>query len=205
MNIKDDLVSTGYRIGAVSKLTGISPDTLRIWERRYGAVLPRRSPSGGRLYAPEDIARLRLMKLLVDRGDSIGSMATLDHDALQARVTEVGLVAAPLSPLTRCRLVVIGEPLAAKMDAAREALSDILLVAAYSTPQAFQAAAGDIEADVLLIEQPTLQGEIAVQLVDWLARVNAAHAIVVYRFAAQDTLRQLPRSKCSTLRAPVDP
>lgn len=27
--------STRYRIGAVARLTGISPDTLRIWERRY--------------------------------------------------------------------------------------------------------------------------------------------------------------------------
>ncbi|MCG6863504.1 MAG: MerR family transcriptional regulator [Chromatiaceae bacterium] len=25
-----------YRIGAVSRLTGIAPDTLRVWERRYG-------------------------------------------------------------------------------------------------------------------------------------------------------------------------
>jgi hypothetical protein len=28
---------TRYRIGAVARLTGISPDALRIWERRYAA------------------------------------------------------------------------------------------------------------------------------------------------------------------------
>lgn len=205
MNAKDEVTSSGYRIGAVSKLTGISPDTLRIWERRYGAVVPQRSPSGGRLYASEDIARLRLMKLLVDSGDSISAVATLEHDALQARATEIRPVAAPSTPLAPCRLVVIGEPLAAKMEAARDALSDIILVGSYSNPQAFQAAAEHVEADILLIEQPTLQRENAVQLVDWIARANASHAIVVYRFAAQDTLQQLPHSRCSTLRAPVDP
>jgi DNA-binding transcriptional MerR regulator len=205
MKANDPAISTGYRIGAVSKLTGISPDTLRIWERRYAVVAPQRSPSGGRLYASEDIARLRLIKLLVDRGDSIGSVATLNYDELQARVTEGQPLAALSTPVAHCRLMVIGEPLAAKMNAARDSLPDITLVAAYSTPEAFEAAANEIEADVLLIDQPTLQGETAVRLVDWISRATASHAIVVYRFAAQDTLARLPRSRCSTLRAPVDP
>ena len=86
MKVKDELKSAGYRIGAVAKLTGISPDTLRVWERRYGCIVPQRSPGGGRLYSADDIARLQLMKLLVDRGDSIGAVATLDQEALQALV-----------------------------------------------------------------------------------------------------------------------
>ena len=35
-------MNTGYRIGAVAKLTGISTDTIRAWERRYGVVEPNR-------------------------------------------------------------------------------------------------------------------------------------------------------------------
>ena len=205
MKIKDEVKSAGYRIGAVAKLTGISPDTLRVWERRYGCIVPQRSPGGGRLYSADDIARLQLMKLLVDRGDSIGAVATLDHEALQTRVNEVRAAVAPSTPFTRYRLVVIGEPLAAKMDSARETLSDITLVAAFSSPQAFMAASDDIEADILVIEQPTLQAETAVHLSDWIARTNAAHAIVVYRFAAEEVLRHLPSSSCSALRAPVEP
>ena len=41
--------STGelnYRIGAVSRLTGVAPDTLRVWERRYGTVTPFRPRPG---------------------------------------------------------------------------------------------------------------------------------------------------------------
>lgn len=57
---------------------------------------------------------------------------------------------------------------------------------------------------MLIIEQPTLQAETAIQVADWITRVNAAHAVVVYRFTARETLEKLPRSRCSTLRAPVD-
>ena len=43
-----------YRIGAVARLTGVAPDTLRVWERRHGAVVPFRSPKGSRLYSQRD-------------------------------------------------------------------------------------------------------------------------------------------------------
>ena len=69
--------SLGYRIGKVSKLTGISADTLRIWERRYAAVVPVRTEAGGRIYSTDDVSRLKIMKSLVDGGDSIGTVATL--------------------------------------------------------------------------------------------------------------------------------
>jgi DNA-binding transcriptional MerR regulator len=205
MKPKEEVTSSGYRIGAVSRLTGISPDTLRIWERRYGVVVPRRSPGGGRLYFPDDIARLQQIKLLVDQGDSIGSVATLDSAQLLARVSEVRAVTASAQTIGNYRAIVVGEPLAAKMHAARDTLSNITLVACFNTIRAFRTAAGNLETDILVIEQPTLQQETAMQLVDWITRVNAVHAVVVYRFAAQDTLRQLPRSKCSMLRAPVEP
>ena len=205
MTSRPETTSSGYRIGAVSRLTGISPDTLRIWERRYAAVTPERSPGGGRLYGADDIARLRLMKQLVDGGDSIGAVATLGHDELQARLAETRPTAAPPAPSSPLRLVVIGEPLGAKMEAARDTLTAVELVETYSTPEAFLAAARDTDADILVIDQPTLQKETAVQVGDWIARVKASRAILVYRFASQSTLQQLPRSKCSTLRAPADP
>ena len=50
---------TGYKIGKVAKMTGISPNTLRIWERRYAAVTPTRSEAGSRLYATHEIERLK--------------------------------------------------------------------------------------------------------------------------------------------------
>ena len=44
-----------YKIGAVSRITGIPPETLRMWERRYGIISPVRGTSGTRLYSDKHI------------------------------------------------------------------------------------------------------------------------------------------------------
>lgn len=201
---KPEVSAAGYKIGTVSKLTGISPDTLRIWERRYEAVTPQRSAGGGRLYSTEDIARLKMIRRLVDKGDTIGVVAGLSHDELQARLSETRSVEAIAAPQGPCRLAVIGELIALKLEAERESLAEISIAASYDSLQAFLADEGTIEADILLVEQPTLQAETAVQVADWIARANASHAVIIYRFAAHQTLERLPSSRCSTLRAPVD-
>ncbi|HKL63895.1 MAG TPA: MerR family transcriptional regulator, partial [Woeseiaceae bacterium] len=72
-----------YAIGAVSRLTGISTHTLRIWERRYGAVVAERTDSGRRIYSRRDVEKLGLLKILVDRGFSIGQIANLDLEELR--------------------------------------------------------------------------------------------------------------------------
>jgi DNA-binding transcriptional MerR regulator len=200
--------STRYRIGAVARLTGISPDALRIWERRYAAVSPQRSPRGGRLYSARDVARLRLMKELVDAGDAIGEVANLDIEALQARAAEAKRVPSPLpSPADAapCRLLLVGNSLATAVTATRETLTRITPVATYRDIAEFEARGGDAEADVLVIEQATLHADSASRVVEWLARAKAAHAVIVYRYASADALLRLPASKCSALHAPIDP
>lgn len=57
-----------YTVKQASSLTGITPDRLRAWERRYGIVTPTRTESRYRLYDDADLARLRLMVRLVDAG-----------------------------------------------------------------------------------------------------------------------------------------
>lgn len=71
-----------YPIRAVSRLTGISIDTLRAWERRHGAVIPIRDDRG-RMYTDADIARLRLLIGAVEQGHSIGRLAGLSDEALR--------------------------------------------------------------------------------------------------------------------------
>jgi len=66
-----------YRVGMVSKMTGLSTHTLRMWEKRYTAVLPKRTEAGGRLYTDADVERLRLLHKLVQSGHSIGGIANL--------------------------------------------------------------------------------------------------------------------------------
>jgi DNA-binding transcriptional MerR regulator len=201
---KSETQASGYRIGSVSRLTGISPDTLRIWERRYDVVTPDRSAGGGRLYSSEDIARLKLIGRLINKGDTIGVVAGLSHDELKERLAETRDVSDTLAMETPFRLMVIGELLSEKMKAAADSLSSMTLVACYDTPRAFLADADPVDADMLLIEQPTLQSDTALQVVDWTSRINAAHAVVVYRFATEQALEKLPKSRSSSLRAPVD-
>lgn len=72
-----------YPIRAVSKQTGLSIDTLRAWERRYQAITPQRDDRG-RLFSEADIQRLHLLRSAVERGHSIGKLATLANEELQS-------------------------------------------------------------------------------------------------------------------------
>jgi MerR family transcriptional regulator, light-induced transcriptional regulator len=77
-----------HRIGAVTRLTGVSVHALRAWERRYGALAPIRTPAGDRLYSEVDVRRLRLIKRLIEYGHAIGSIAGLRERQLEALLAE---------------------------------------------------------------------------------------------------------------------
>lgn len=71
-------------IAVVERETGIAKDTLRVWERRYGFPDPVRGPTGDRLYPDTQIARLRLIKRLLDSGHRPGQLMKFDSPALEA-------------------------------------------------------------------------------------------------------------------------
>jgi len=75
-------MQTRYPIRAVAKITGLSLDTLRAWERRYQAVVPERSDRG-RQYGPAQIERLLLLGQLVQKGHAIGGIASLTDQDLK--------------------------------------------------------------------------------------------------------------------------
>ena len=55
-------------IGSVERDTGLSKDTLRVWERRYGFPRPGRNAHGERVYPAEQVVSLLLIKRLIDQG-----------------------------------------------------------------------------------------------------------------------------------------
>lgn len=63
-----DIATTEYSIAAVERDTGLSKDTLRVWERRYGFPHPDRDDNGERVYPGEQLEKLRLIKRLLDQG-----------------------------------------------------------------------------------------------------------------------------------------
>lgn len=71
-----------YPIRAAAELTGVNPVTLRAWERRYGLIRPERTAKGHRLYTEADIARIRRILELLDRGVLISrAREVLDAEA----------------------------------------------------------------------------------------------------------------------------
>lgn len=77
-----------HPIQVVSRRTGLSPDVLRAWERRFGLVDPERGPGGRRLYSDAEVERLRLLRLATEGGRSIGQVAHLETAALEGMVDE---------------------------------------------------------------------------------------------------------------------
>ena len=70
-------------IAAVERDTGLSKDTLRVWERRYGFPTPARDAIGERAYSLEQVEKLRIVKRLMDGGHRPGRVVPLPLDALQ--------------------------------------------------------------------------------------------------------------------------
>jgi MerR family transcriptional regulator, light-induced transcriptional regulator len=66
--------SNDLSISAVERETGLSKDTLRVWERRYNFPSPRRDEFGERSYPPDQVEKLRLIKGLMDHGHRPGKL-----------------------------------------------------------------------------------------------------------------------------------
>jgi MerR family transcriptional regulator, light-induced transcriptional regulator len=74
-----------YSLGTVSKLTGLSPEVLRAWERRYALVVPLRTDGGTRRYTAENLEKFLLAKEAVDRGHRIGKVSKWSDEELRQR------------------------------------------------------------------------------------------------------------------------
>ncbi len=81
-----------HPVRLVAERTGLSPDVLRAWERRYGAIEPVRTEGGQRLYSDADIERLGLLRDAARAGRQIRQLALLDDSTLRE------LVASDLPP-----------------------------------------------------------------------------------------------------------
>lgn len=66
-----------YTVKQVVGMTGLTAATLRIWERRYGVVNPRRTAGHYRIFSEADVARLRAMVQLIEAGATAGKAAEI--------------------------------------------------------------------------------------------------------------------------------
>lgn len=73
-----------FPIREVARLTGVNPVTLRAWERRYGLIVPRRTPKGHRLYDETHVKRIQSILNWLNRGIAVGQVKQL-LDARQSQ------------------------------------------------------------------------------------------------------------------------
>ncbi len=196
-----------YEISAVSRLTGISAHTLRVWERRYGVVEPARSDSQRRHYDQTDIRRLILLKTLTDHGSPISSVARLSLEELEDRAARAPNTATPAGThLTRqkCRVLAIGNWVRTTVaEAAMQ--SPWLEVVGYLDdfpPYKEMPERGSV--DLLIVERATLFPEELKLVREWMNRLGARRSIVIYHFAAERDLSQNDLQMITALRAPVE-
>ena len=93
-----------YPIQVVVRETGLSAHVLRVWEKRYGAVVPQRTATQRRVYSDADVHRLKLLRQTTLLGHPIGSIANLPDEALEALIK----AAAARAPIPSPRPIDVG-------------------------------------------------------------------------------------------------
>jgi DNA-binding transcriptional MerR regulator len=102
-----------YSVQAAAALAGVNPSTLRMWEQRYDAVLPRRTDAGHRRYDERAVERLQIIASLVRHGHAISVVAGLGTEALKQ------LLRRTQTPTPRAA----SDALGARLDALRDAVA----------------------------------------------------------------------------------
>lgn len=76
-----------YRIKAVSRMLGVRPELLRMWERRYHLFKPQRAGNRYREFDDEDVQLLRYLCDQIAQGRAIGELAAEGREAILRRLT----------------------------------------------------------------------------------------------------------------------
>ena len=197
-----------FRIGAVSKTTGIPVSTLRIWETRYAAFSPRKTEGKQRLFEEHDVSKALLLKQLANEGHAISAIAGLDLDQLR-RMRNLQHVA-PSNPSSQGDLVtlaVVGIGLANRIESKKFAsglqqnrikVTDVLMDLA----AAGQAEFGE-KPQVLLIKVNTLQADVHATIQGLVQKYAFAQTIVIYNFAPEAVVQAMKFSGLIVRREPI--
>ena len=190
-----------YRSGAAARLAGLPVETLRIWERRYSLSEAERSEHGQRLYSAEQVARLGLLKQLVDQGHAIGVLAGLAREQLQAMLS-VGAGDARVSGAP-VRIMLVGPSLARRVAAERQGLG-LEVRASCARLDGVAELGAATGAQVLVVELSELDDNALPLLAAAREAAAAAATVVLYRFCASATIRALRSLGCLVARVPAD-
>ncbi len=205
MSSTNEALESVFKIGAVSKITNIPVDTLRIWERRYNVVKPVRSKNADRLYQTKDINRLTLLKMLVDRGHSIGSVAYLSNDELSKRLTihDKTPISKDTDPGNGINVVVIGEVLSIQIEHSQINNKQFSFTEIYHNEDDFLENRKENAIDILIVEYPAIQEEHIERINALFNQSGAKQLILIYGFTNSAAKKILNKTKYTYIQAPI--
>lgn len=202
MSKKSVIDEHGYGIGAVAKLTGLTDHTIRVWERRYGAIVAGRAANGRRVYSPEDVEKLGLLKQLTDRGISIGQIAADDVNALRERIQSIGDIGRSTAP-EHVGIALLGDFLPGQLANEGHSMAPVDIVVADDNRDTFVADLARHHVDVVLLESPVLDEGVVQQLQDYMKLAGADRGVIVYRFGRARDADLARDSRIVVLRGPA--
>ena len=187
-----------YNIGAVARLTQIHPETIRVWERRYELVVPKRSDSGRRIYSDDDIERLLLVKQLTELGNAVSGVAKLSNQELRGRLTatesrELKHQARPGSP---CRVLFMDEPLKIRLGRDLSRYTDIEVLDTLPKDNKSMP-------DALIIGVATLNKKTQATLQAEAQKAGCKAVIAVYSFGQPSVVKELDKAGIICLKNPI--
>lgn len=80
-----------YSIRDIEKLTGVKAHTLRIWEQRYGLVVPQRTDTNIRYYDDEQLKLLLNVSVLLKNGRKISKIASMRPDVINKETMRISM------------------------------------------------------------------------------------------------------------------
>jgi MerR family transcriptional regulator, light-induced transcriptional regulator len=214
VEVRAEFSDSTFGIGAVSRLTGIPMDTLRVWERRYHAVVPRRSPQNRRFYTRDDVTRLLLIKQLVEQGEPVGSVVHLSEadlrDQLRAHAelhqqSLGGIALGPMEAEKPAATLVFGDALPYQLQQWAREIPCIRVLGGHAVLADFEREALTSHPDLLIMEFPALQADAVARIRELLRQGSFRRTVVVYAFAAKTVLDRMRKLGVIALRAPVTP
>ena len=191
-----------YGIGAVARLTGLSDHTIRVWERRYEAVVAERSASGRRVYRTADVEKLRLLKLLTDKGVAISRIAADSSEQLKARLASMSGLAMRAG-LERLAVGLVGDFLPGLVRARGGRVGPLQFTVVETDLDRFEADLQQRRVDALVLELATITPAIMERIEALLALTKARQCVIVYTFARSRDIETLTARDIVVLRAPV--
>lgn len=78
-----------YSINDLEKLSGVKAHTIRIWEKRYDIIKPKRTGQNIRYYLDDDLKRILNIALLNRNGIKISKIAKMTSKELRQKVVEL--------------------------------------------------------------------------------------------------------------------